>query len=111
MIYLASPYSHPDPLIREQRFREACRHAAFMMRRGSVVFSPIAHTHPIAVQNSLPTGWDFWRKVDTAILIRADSLVVLMLDGWKESKGVEAEIRFAKSMGIPTSYMEPEVQP
>ena len=22
MIYLASPYSHPDPAVREQRFRE-----------------------------------------------------------------------------------------
>jgi hypothetical protein len=31
MIYLASPYSHPDPLVREQRFRDACRATASLL--------------------------------------------------------------------------------
>ncbi|MCP4786572.1 MAG: DUF1937 family protein [Fuerstiella sp.] len=48
MIYLASPYSHSDANIREKRFRDVCRTAARLMRNGDVVFSPIAHGHPIA---------------------------------------------------------------
>jgi hypothetical protein len=31
-----------------------------------------------------------------------------MLDGWKESKGVRAEIEIAESLGIGISYAEPD---
>ncbi len=34
MIYLASPYSHPDVAVREARFHAACRAAAEFMRDG-----------------------------------------------------------------------------
>ncbi len=34
MIYLASPDSHPDPDVREQRFQAACAAAAALMRAG-----------------------------------------------------------------------------
>ena len=87
MIYLASPYSHPDVTVREARFREACRTAARLMRAGRVVFSPIAHGHPIA-EYGLPTNWRFWERFDRQQLDRCEELVVLMLDGWRESEGV-----------------------
>ena len=34
MIYLASPYSDPDPAVREQRFEAACAVTAVMLRAG-----------------------------------------------------------------------------
>ncbi|GIW55540.1 MAG: hypothetical protein KatS3mg082_1944 [Nitrospiraceae bacterium] len=34
MIYLASPYSHPDPAVREERFHAACRAAAALLLAG-----------------------------------------------------------------------------
>jgi hypothetical protein len=43
MTYLISPYSHFDPVIREERFRAACRAAAALVRVGRAVFSSIAH--------------------------------------------------------------------
>ena len=67
MIYLASPYSHPDPKVREARWREACRTAAFLMKGGQFVFSPIAHRHPIA-EFGLPGGWEFWERFDREML-------------------------------------------
>lgn len=57
MIYLASPYTHSDVHVREWRFREACRAAAALLRAGITVFSPIAHSHPIAAFG-MPTSWD-----------------------------------------------------
>ena len=48
LIYLASPYSDPDPWVKENRFLAVCTKAAKMMSEGAYVFSPIAHTHPIA---------------------------------------------------------------
>ena len=34
MIYLATPYSHPDPAVREQRFQVVNRAASSLKRRG-----------------------------------------------------------------------------
>lgn len=106
MIYLASPYSHSNPATRERRFRIVCREAARMMRHGQQVFSPIAHTHPIA-QFDLPKGWEFWEEFDRWYISRCDEVVVLMLRGWRESKGVQAEIKIAEELGKPVSYIEP----
>ena len=107
MIYLASPYSHSDAHVREQRFRAVCRAAARLMRNGDVVFSPIAHGHPIAL-HGLPTDWRFWERHDREQLARCDEVIVLMLDGWRDSEGVQAEIRIAAELGKPVRYLEPE---
>ena len=75
------------------------------MAAGVYVFSPISHTHPIAEAGSLPTGWEFWEAYDNIMLSRCTKLIVLMLDGWKESKGVAAEIKIAEKLGIPIVYI------
>jgi nucleoside 2-deoxyribosyltransferase len=105
VIYLASPYSHPDESVRISRFHAACDAAASLMRAGHVVFSPIAHTHPIAVRNALPLGWEFWKATDEAFLSRCDELYVLMLEGWDTSKGVTAEIEIARALGHPVKFI------
>ena len=110
MIYLASPYTHPDPAVREARFQAACRQAAEMLRCGVRVFSPIAHTHPIAA-HGLPPEWDFWAEYDRAFLEMCDEVWVLMLDGWRESRGVRAEVEIAVSMGKSVVYVEPDETP
>ena len=106
--YLASPYSHPSAVVREQRFQAACRAAAALMQQGRVVYSPIAHTHPIAVLCDLPKGWEYWRQYDEAFLAASSEVVVLMLDGWQESASVRAEIEIAERDGKPVRYMTPE---
>ena len=68
------------------------------------MFSPIVHSHPL-VAFSLPTGWDFWERIDRAYLARCDELVVLMLDGWQESTGVRAEIALARDLGKPVRFL------
>jgi len=104
LTYLASPYSHPDSAIREGRFRRVCEYAAKLMARGWFVFSPIAHTHPMAVYGELPPGFDFWEAYDVAMIARCQELHVLTLDGWKESRGVTREIEIAETAGIPVTY-------
>lgn len=107
MIYLASPYTHSDHAVMEQRFDAACRAAGKLMAEGHVVFSPIAHTHPIAVRCELPRGWNFWERYDREFVLASEKVVVLMLPGWRESNGVSAEIKIADAAGIPVEYMEP----
>ena len=106
MIYLASPYSHSDANIREQRFLDVCRMTVTLMQQGHVVFAPIVHGHPL-VGHGLPTDWPFWERFDREHLRRCDELVVLMLDGWRESVGVAAEIRIAAELGKPVRHIDP----
>ena len=49
-------------------------------------------------------GIDWYDLRTSACSASATSLVVLMLDGWRESKGVQLEIAEAKRLGMPVSY-------
>lgn len=71
------------------------------------MFSPISHSHPIAV-NGVPSDWTFWESFDRRMLSASDELAVLMLDGWRESRGVQAEIELALEMDLPIRYVRPE---
>lgn len=110
LTYLASPYSHSNKQIQERRFQAACRQAAEIMKTGELVFSPIAHTHPIAAFG-LPGDWAFWQAYDRVMLERCDELAVLQLDGWEESIGVQAEIAIAKKLNLPVRFIKPKSCP
>lgn len=109
-IYLATPYSHPDAEIREQRFRAVNLAAGQLMRAGHNVYSPISHSHEIAKVCELPTSWEFWAECDRAFIEWADELHVLMADGWKESVGVQAEIDIAFGLGKPVRFVPEECE-
>lgn len=102
--YLASPYSHPSPSVQLSRYRKACQVAANLMRKGIYVYSPIVYGYPLT-RYGVPGDWDFWAEYDEAMLRRCDELIVLMLDGWDESKGVQREIEIARKIGIPVKYI------
>lgn len=102
-VYLASPYSHADAQVQHDRFDAVVREAAQMIKEGHKVFSPISHTHHIGLV-APNIDHDGWLEQDIAILRHAAALVVLMLPGWRESKGVAREIAFAREAGIPIKY-------
>jgi hypothetical protein len=104
MIYLASPYSHPDAQVRTARYEAACRVTAELVSTGHVVFSPIVLGHPL-VRFGLPTDWKFWSRHDREHLGLCELLLVLALDGWKQSIGVQAEIAIARTLGLPVAYL------
>lgn len=104
LIYLACPYSHKDSEIQKQRFLQVNEVAAKLMAEGHYLFSPISHTHPIAEAGSLPRGWQYWEGYDREMIKHCKCLVVVTLDGWKESTGVQAEIKIAEEMGIPVEF-------
>jgi hypothetical protein len=106
MVYLGQPYSHQDPAVRQWRFEAACRATAALMRAGLVVFSPVAHSHPLT-RYGLPGDWRFWERYDRAFLEACGALAILTLDGWKESVGVGAEIRIAFELGLPVFLIDP----
>ena len=105
LAYLAVPYTSDDPSIKEQRFQIVNKVAGDLIRKGEIIFSPISHTHPIAMACQLPGGWEYWDKFDRTYLECCYKLYVLKLNGWKESKGVQGEIKIAKELGIEIEYI------
>lgn len=103
--YLASPYTHPDMVVMQQRYKKALAAAAELTNLGRVVYSPIVHCHEMARYHKMPTTWEFWERFDRVMLSVCGSMAVLMLDGWRESVGVTAEIKLAKEMGLPICYL------
>lgn len=103
-LYVATPYTkYPGGI--EEAFREACRVTAVLMRQGAKVFSPIAHTHPIATYGGIdPKDWEFWMAADAPLMEAASGLIVVMMPGWEESAGVAAEIEAFKAAGKPIYY-------
>lgn len=108
MIYLASPYSHPQMSVRVARFESAANAASVLMRRGINVYSPIAHTHPIEIYGGLPGNWDFWEPFDRWFIERCSGLLVLQIDGWDKSRGVAAEIKIAAECDKQVRFARPE---
>lgn len=107
MLYIASPYTHADPKITEQRYHETCLFTGALMQAGVNCFSPIAHCHEIARMCMLPTDCGFWQKHNEMWLARSTGLIVLMLPGWKESIGIKHELSIAAKLNLPIFYMQP----
>lgn len=105
MIYLASPYTSTHESVVETRHSWAEHVTAKLMRKGLVVFSPIVHNHKISQDYKMPKDYEFWEKYCLEMLSLASELYVLMLEDWEESKGVLAEIEFAKKQNIPIFYI------
>ncbi len=109
--YLATPYSKYEAGL-EAAFRLACWNAAKLIQAGVRVYSPIAHTHPVAVHGGIdPYDHGIWLPADAPFMDAACGLIVLTAKGWEESYGIRCEIEAFQKAGKPIHYMEPGVVP
>ncbi len=97
-IYLALPYSHSDPQVREARYKTATSFAAFLMNEGATVFSPITYGHQIC-QYGIDTSFKRWSELDYPMIVWADELWLLELAGHDISFGVQEELKHAELVG------------
>jgi hypothetical protein len=108
LAYLATPYSKYPAGI-ERAFEDAARLAARLMLAGVKVYSPIAHTHPLAVYGKVdPLDHSIWMPFDEAMMAVADVLMIAEMEGWQESKGIAHEIEFFERAGQAIFQLDPE---
>lgn len=108
--YLAIPYVWDA----EKSFEIANKIAADLMKQGRIVFSPISHSHKIADHlEELRFSQEFWMNQDLSLLEKCDEIIAVVINlkginGYKlikESKGCRAEIKKAKQLKLPISYL------
>jgi hypothetical protein len=108
LIYLATPYSKWDEGI-TMAYVEASKLTAKLLRAGYKVYSPIAHTHPIATYGNVdPYDHAIWLPFDQIMMDKADVLFVAEMEGWKTSKGVQHEITTFLRAGKLVYFVDPE---
>ena len=105
-IYLACPYSHDDPEVREARVDAADMQAAQLMEAGHVVFSPLSHSHRIAHYIDNHLDHEFWLKQCLPFVDWCDEVWVMKLEGYKESRGIKKETKHAAKTVKQVKYLE-----
>jgi hypothetical protein len=107
LVYIASPYSHPDERVRHENYLIVTKIAGDLVSRGMAAISPITYGHVIADYTPMPTDWNFWMDFCLALLVKCDRILVCnTIHGWENSRGVAAEIEFAKQNGIKIEYLK-----
>lgn len=108
LAYLATPYSK-YPLGIEQAFVDAAKLAAKLLQSGLRVYSPIAHTHPLAIHGNIdPLDHEIWMPFDEAMMKACDVLIVAHMAGWSTSKGIDIEVKYFQKMKRPIFDLYPE---
>ena len=105
MIYLACAYTHDNPNTVAERVENARKAMAHLINKGQHVYCPIVQFHEVALNYNLPGDFIFWQKLNFDMIDRCDEVVVLTLDGWQDSIGVNGEIDYAERNHKPVTYM------
>lgn len=105
MIYLASPYTHDRPAVRQYRVDAARKAVRSLLLQGIDVFSPVVYADGINLQTPLPLPYADWMRLDFTFLKHAEQLWILPLHGWRESSGVSAEIEYALGKNLPVKML------
>lgn len=116
IVYLAAPYTKigqqiddavADTAMREARYNAVTDVAAQLIEQGEAVYSPITMTHPIDVAMHSKKTSEFWVELDRPHMELCSRIVVLMVDGWDKSAGVQKELEHFASRGIAPEFASP----
>jgi len=105
IIYIASPYSHSDQNVQNERYNTICKLVSKLVAEGNVAFSPIVYGHTLLQYHDMPGDWQFWKNFCESFLYKCDEMIVYKMDGWEKSSGVQGEIKLATELGIKITYI------
>lgn len=108
LVYLGTPYSKFPGGI-EAGFIAACELTAKLLVAGIKIYSPIAHTHPVAIHGKVdPLDHSIWLPFDRAIMNKSDAMVVAMMPTWYDSYGIAYEVDTFRAADKPVFFLNPE---
>ena len=109
--FLATPYSkYPHGL--EAAFLLAVRQRGLLVKAGVPVFSPIIHSHPVAIECGIdPHDHAVWLPAEAPMRLAAGGIILLMAESWSQSVGMKIEREEFVAAGKPVVFMEPDVLP
>lgn len=107
IIYFANPFTHEDisiQLFRTQMIRDIL--VKVLNEQDAIIpFSPVSYTQPFEAYCAPDFDWYAW---DIQFLARCDGMLVIQMEGWSISEGIQKEIRYCRDNGIQFEYSTPE---
>ncbi len=106
MKYLASPYTHKDPAVMQDRYERVVNVQTKLLDDGHPIFCPIAQSHVAQLKMTAPFKNDasFWLdEIDIPVLGICDELFILTLPGWRDSYGVHQE--WLAALDVPHMFI------
>ena len=114
LVYLGSPYSHPDPEVVESRVRcitAITAELTLIFGKRAIFYSPIVHSHQLErciFQSELhkehANPKPDWIDIDKEMLKYVTLVCFVKIKGWEESEGMKAEKAFCDKHDIPYVY-------
>lgn len=90
-VYIATPYTKYRQGIQEA-WKAAVEVCGKLKHAGVTLYSPIVHSHPIAILGDIdPLDFKMWIKDNESQVADADAIAVIQMEGWEESYGVKVE--------------------
>lgn len=108
--YISNPYNGTEEQ-KHHRAQVAAKVCGSLLKRGIHAWSPIVHNHAMMEtfnEFTLEERRNIMLPFDFSLLNESKGMIVLTIEGWKESYGVNAEIEFCKKSDIPIYYLDPE---
>jgi hypothetical protein len=96
----------------EEAFKLAVRQRGLLVKARIPVFSPIVHSHPVAMLCGLdPFDYNIWLPSEDAVLQCACGLIMVRADGWEDSFGMNHERNRFENERKPVIMMDPDIIP
>lgn len=108
--YISNPYNGTEEQ-KEHRAQVAARVCALLLKRGVFAWSPIVHNHAMMKVFSdftLDERRAMMLPYDFSLLRQSKGMIVLTIEGWRESFGVKAELELCQELAIPVQYLNPK---
>lgn len=108
--YISNPYNGTEEQ-KEYRAKVAAEVCGKLLKRGVNAWSPIVHNHAMMKsynEFTLEQRRTLILDFDFSLLLASSGMIVLKIDGWKESYGVGKEIELCLEKSIPIKYLNPE---
>ena len=107
--YVGTPYSkYADGI----HMAAACAAAitGALLKAEVAAFSPIAHSHLVGMEAGLDAlDHTIWMPLDEHFMANAHGLIVVMMEGWQESKGLALEVDAFRGTRKPVVYLDPYI--
>lgn len=107
IVYVAAPYSNVNN--KEQLMDTIAKVCGKYMidNPGEYTITGLVHHYACQHYSEIGTDWNFWKNFCVDFLRRCDKLLVIQVEGWDASFGVQEEIRIATELKLPIIYIKP----
>jgi len=105
-IFVSVPYNHERQDMIDFRLAMLDEYMLELILKGFTPYSTVQAMLPLAIKYNLNKDYTYWAGHCDRMIHASEAMHVLMLPGWRTSKGVTDEIERAYLNSVPVIYVD-----